>query len=87
MYSEPGWICGLIQESHAEEKILCLVDFSEFSMKAYEYAYSLAQHYGDQLFLEHIVQALPAVYAEYPSPGLVPELQRDLEANAQFHPR
>jgi nucleotide-binding universal stress UspA family protein len=65
------------------KKILCPVDFSEFSAKAYEYASSLARHYRAQLFLEHVVQLLPALYAEYPSQGLVRELQLDLEGNAR----
>jgi nucleotide-binding universal stress UspA family protein len=44
------------------EHILCPVDFSEFSARAYDYAYSLARHYGARLYLEHVIQALGAVY-------------------------
>lgn len=64
-------------------KILCPVDFSEFSAKAYEYASSLARHYGARLFMEHVVQPLPALYAEYPSLGVVDQIQQDLVGNAR----
>jgi hypothetical protein len=37
------------------ERILCPVDFSEFSVTAYDYAQPLAQHYGPKLFLERVV--------------------------------
>jgi nucleotide-binding universal stress UspA family protein len=37
------------------ERILCPVDFSEDSEKAYDYAYSLALQYRAKLFVEHIV--------------------------------
>ena len=28
------------------KRILCPIDFSEFAMRAYRYAYSMARHYG-----------------------------------------
>jgi nucleotide-binding universal stress UspA family protein len=37
------------------ERILCPVDFSEASTKAYDYAYSLALRYHAKLFVEHII--------------------------------
>ncbi len=64
-------------------EILCPVDFSEFSAKAYEHASSLARHYRAELFLEHVVEPPPCVHAEYPSPGLLYEIQQDLEAGAR----
>ncbi len=50
------------------QRILCPVDFSEFSAKAYDYAYSLAKHYRAKLFLEHVVQPLTisCPYAAFP---------------------
>jgi nucleotide-binding universal stress UspA family protein len=36
--------------------ILCPVDFSEFSVRAYRYAQSLAEHYRSKLVLQHIVE-------------------------------
>ena len=38
------------------ERILCPIDFSEFSVPAYDYACSLAQHYGATLYVEHVVE-------------------------------
>jgi nucleotide-binding universal stress UspA family protein len=36
--------------------ILCPVDFSEFSVRSYCYAQSLAEHYRSKLVLQHIVE-------------------------------
>jgi nucleotide-binding universal stress UspA family protein len=38
------------------KRILCPVDFSEFSAMAYEYASSLARHYRAALFVQHVVE-------------------------------
>lgn len=38
------------------ERILCPVDFSEFSIGAYGYASSLAQRYRAKLFVQHVVE-------------------------------
>jgi hypothetical protein len=35
------------------EQILCPVDFSAFSARAYDYARSLGRHYQAKLFLQH----------------------------------
>jgi nucleotide-binding universal stress UspA family protein len=40
------------------KSILCPVDFSEFSVNAYEYAQSLAWHYKATLFLQHVLYSL-----------------------------
>ena len=37
------------------ERILCPVDFSDFSANAYHYALSMARHYQAALFLTHVV--------------------------------
>ena len=44
------------------ERILCPIDFSEFSEKAYEYAQSLAWHYKATLFLQHVIDSLTPLY-------------------------
>ena len=36
-------------------RILCPVDFSEFSVRAYRHALSLAQRYGAELFVQYVV--------------------------------
>ncbi len=51
------------------ERILCPVDFSGFSAKAYDYAYSLARHYDARLILQHVVQSLSAAYPYYALQG------------------
>jgi nucleotide-binding universal stress UspA family protein len=45
--------------------ILCPVDFSEFSIRAYHYALSLAEHYRAKLVAQHIVELSRYPYAEY----------------------
>lgn len=47
------------------ERILCPVDFSEPSIKAYDYAYSLALHYGAQLYLECAVEPVVQGFSDY----------------------
>ncbi len=65
------------------DRILCPVDFSDFSAKAYAYAYSLAQHYGSGLFLEHVVQPLTSAYPYYAFPASMTELYRDLNQDVE----
>jgi nucleotide-binding universal stress UspA family protein len=51
------------------ERILCPIDFSEFSARAYDYAQSLARHYQANLFLNHVVDfGLPPY--EYYTPAI-----------------
>ena len=45
--------------------ILCPVDFSEFSIRSYHHALSLAEHYRAKLVAEHIVELWRYPYAEY----------------------
>jgi nucleotide-binding universal stress UspA family protein len=45
--------------------ILCPVDFSGFSIRAYHYALSLAEHYRAKLVAQHIVELSRYPYAEY----------------------
>jgi nucleotide-binding universal stress UspA family protein len=47
------------------ESILCPVDFSDFSVNAYEYALSLAWHYKAKLFLQHVLYSLASSFAAY----------------------
>jgi O-succinylbenzoate synthase len=47
-------------------RILCPIDFSEFSVKAYHNALSLAEHYRAHLVAQHIVELL-----QHPSVGFV----------------
>lgn len=45
--------------------ILCPVDFSEFSIRAYHYALSLAKHYRAKVVVQHIVEIWRYPYADY----------------------
>jgi nucleotide-binding universal stress UspA family protein len=46
------------------KSILCPIDFSEFSVKAYDYAQSLAWHYKAELLVQHVVYSFPAFYID-----------------------
>ena len=65
------------------EKILCPVDFSEYSAKAFDYARSLAQHYGAALLLQHVVQPLTSTYPYYAFPEAINEVFWQLESSAE----
>ncbi len=65
------------------EKILCPVDFSEYSAKAFDYARSLAQHYGAALLLQHVVQPLTSTYPYYAFPEAINEVFWQLETSAE----
>lgn len=42
------------------KRILCPMDFSEFSRRAFRYSVSLARHFGSRLLVQHTAQ--PATY-------------------------
>jgi len=69
------------------QRILCPVDFSDFSSKAYEYALSLAKHYEAHLSLLHVVQPLAVAYPYYYMPAQMTHLYSELvdEARRQLH--
>ncbi len=64
--------------------ILCPIDFSEFSIRAYHYALSLAEHYRAKLVAQHIVEL-----SRHPSlgfvvsAGLYDEFRKALHQNAE----
>src|SRR6202047_2055815 len=45
--------------------ILCPIDFSEFSARAYQHALSLAEHYRAKLVAQHVVELWRYPYADY----------------------
>ncbi len=51
----------------AIERILCPVDFSEFSVWAFTHASSLAHHFGAKLFVQYVVELW-----QYPSADFAP---------------
>jgi nucleotide-binding universal stress UspA family protein len=46
------------------KSILCPIDFSEFSVKAYDYAQSLAGHYKAELLVQHVLYSSHAFYID-----------------------
>lgn len=69
------------------ERILCPMDFSEFSARSYTYAHSLCQHYGAKLFLEHVVQPLSMAYPFYAFPESLGQVYANLFQDAEKHLR
>ncbi len=65
------------------ERILCPMDFSEFSVKAYDYAQSLARHYNARLYVEHVVQPLTTTYPYYAFPDAMNEAYWDAADRAE----
>ncbi|HEU0140216.1 MAG TPA: universal stress protein [Bryobacteraceae bacterium] len=65
------------------ERILCPVDFSEFSAKAYDYAHSLARHYGAKLFVLHVTEPIISIYRGYMSAAMVDEIYTRQTADTQ----
>jgi nucleotide-binding universal stress UspA family protein len=64
--------------------ILCPVDFSEFSIRAYLYALSLAEHYGARVVAQHIVEISRYPYADYvASTGDYAEFSRTLRGGGK----
>ena len=56
------------------ERILCPVDFSEPSARAYDSAQSLARRYQAKLFLQHVVDFVLPAYAYYADAVYITEL-------------
>jgi nucleotide-binding universal stress UspA family protein len=66
------------------ERILCPVDFSQCSVNAYNYAQSIAGHYGAKLLVQHTVELSLYPSAFYcPSPELFDDFRQKLIANGQ----
>ncbi len=76
--------------------ILCPIDFSEFSVSAYQHALSVAEHYQAKLVAQHIVElwrhpaadfaASAGLYEEY-SQTLRESGQKQLEEFVENHPQ
>ena len=60
------------------KSILCPIDFSEFSVNAYDYAQSLAWHYKAELLVQHVRYTFPAFYID----ASYKEIRRKLRTDA-----
>jgi nucleotide-binding universal stress UspA family protein len=77
------------------ERILCPIDFSESSARAYDYAQSLARHYQATVFLQHVVDFIIPPYAYYTPVSYVgldfrkicADAREQLQAFAKSHTR
>ena len=65
------------------ERILCPVDFSESSARAYDSAQSLARHYQAKLFLQHVVDFSLPPYAYYADAVYIDELFQTIRDGAR----
>ena len=79
-----GDIVGTV-ERLSIDRILCPVDFSEFSRRAIHYALSLARHFGAQLYVQHTAEIPQALFRAEAEPSAVqawrhqlPRLEQDL---------
>ena len=66
------------------ERILCPVDFSEASVKAYRYAQSIAGHYRAKLVVQHVVELWQHPSGDWAvSPDLFEGFRQTLISNAE----
>lgn len=65
------------------ERILCPVDFSEFSARAYDYARSLARHYNAKLYLQHVVDFTLSSYAYFADMTYITDLSERVRNDAR----
>jgi hypothetical protein len=82
--SERKWL--LIREEGQMlriERILCPVDFSEFSVRAYDYAYSVARQYEAKLFLQHVAEPVLTLYSGYISQTTIDEIHAQQTEHVQ----
>jgi nucleotide-binding universal stress UspA family protein len=64
------------------ERILCPLDFSEFSARAFGYAQSLARRYESKLLLQHVLHLAFSAYPSYTNPEVIDNVSRGLSAFA-----
>ncbi len=76
-------------------KILCPVDFSAYSAKAFDYAYSLARHYDAKLFVLHVTEPSLEIHRGYVSPEFIEQtyerqmaaVREQMQKLVEGHPR
>ena len=65
------------------KKVLCPVDFSEFSAAAYDYAHSFARHYQAKLFIQHVAEPFISVSHQFVSQPLIDQVYAQQAADAE----
>ena len=71
-------------EKFSIDRILCPVDFSEFSSTALRYAISLARHFSAQLYVQHAAQIPQGLLLAEGEPGAVKDWQGRLPRFEQY---
>ena len=66
------------------DKILCPVDFSEYSSRAFRYAISLARHFDARLYVQHAAQIPQGLLLAEGEPGAVQDWQSRLVRFEQY---
>jgi nucleotide-binding universal stress UspA family protein len=65
------------------ERILCPVDFSEFSDRACDHAHSFARHFGAKLFVLHVAEPFVPMDPSSISPSLIDQVYAQNIADAE----
>ena len=65
------------------ERILCPLDFSEFSARAFVYALSLARRYNSKLLIEHVLHLPFSAYPSYINAEAIDKVSQGLSAMAR----
>jgi nucleotide-binding universal stress UspA family protein len=65
------------------ERILCPVDFSEFSDRACDHAHSFARHFGAKLFVLHVAEPFVPMDPSSISPSLIDQVYAQKIADAE----
>ena len=65
------------------ERILCPVDFSEFSDTACEYGHSFAREFGAKLFILHVAEPFVAIHHSAIVPSLIDQVYEQQIADAE----
>jgi nucleotide-binding universal stress UspA family protein len=65
------------------ERILCPIDFSEFSDRACDYAHSFARHFGAKLFVLNVAEPFVPLDPSYISPSLIDQVYTQQIADAE----
>ena len=65
------------------ERILCPVDFSDFSDRACDYARSFALHFGAKLFVLHVAEPFVPMDPSYISPSVIEQVYAQQIADAE----
>jgi nucleotide-binding universal stress UspA family protein len=64
------------------ERILCPVDFSEFSDRACDHAHSFARQFGAKLFVLHVAEPFVPIHPGYISPSVIDQVYAQQIADA-----